>query len=85
MTVKKGRLAERLAKLRNDGTDPKELEKLSVQKLHYEIQRLEEAEPEVTEPEPEPEPEAPPPPKEKKEKSLWQILVLDDTSSEDEE
>jgi len=83
MTVKKERLAERLAKLRNDGTDPKELEKLSVQKLHYEIQRLEEAEPEVTEPEPEP--EAPPPPKEKKEKSLWQILVLDDTSSEDEE
>jgi hypothetical protein len=89
MTVKKERLAERLAKLRNDGTDPKELEKLSVQKLHYEIQRLEEAEAEP-EPEPEPEPEveepAPPPPKEKKEKSLWQILVLDDdTSSEDEE
>lgn len=88
MTVKKERLAERLAKLRNDGTDPKELEKLSVQKLHYEIQRLEEAEPEpepeVTEPEPEV--EAPPPPqKEKKEKSLWQILVLDDSSSEDEE
>jgi len=79
MTVKKERLAERLAKLRNDGTDPKELEKLSVQKLHYEIQRLEEAEPE-------PEVEAPPPPqKEKKEKSLWQILVLDDSSSEDEE
>jgi len=89
MTVKKERLAERLAKLLNDGTDPKELEKLSVQKLHYEIQRLEEAEPEpeVTEPEPEvtdPEVEAPPQ-KEKKEKSLWQILVLDDSSSEDEE
>jgi len=85
MTVKKERLAERLAKLRNDGTDPKELEKLSVQKLHYEIQRLEEAE---AEPEPEVEEPAPPPPppKEKKEKSLWQILVLDDdTSSEDEE
>ena len=81
MTVKKERLAERLAKLRNDGTDPKELEKLSVQKLHYEIQRLEEAEPEVAEPEPETEP----PKKEKKEKSLWQILVLDDSSSEDEE
>jgi len=88
MTVKKERLAERLAKLRNDGTDPKELEKLSVQKLHYEIQRLEEAEPEVAEPEPEvaePEPETEPPKKEKKEKSLWQILVLDDSSSEDEE
>ena len=81
MTVKKERLAERLAKLRNDGTDPKELEKLSVQKLHYEIQRLEEAEPE-----PEPEVESPPPPqKEKKEKSLWSLLVLDDSSSEDEE
>jgi hypothetical protein len=86
MTVKKERLAERLAKLRNDGTDPKELEKLSVQKLHYEIQRLEEAEPEPEVTEPEPEVEAPPPPqKEKKEKSLWQILVLDDSSSEDEE
>jgi len=87
MTVKKERLAERLAKLLNDGTDPKELEKLSVQKLHYEIQRLEEAEPEVTEPvaEPEPEVEAPPPQKEKKEKSLWSLLVLDDSSSEDEE
>jgi hypothetical protein len=86
MTVKKERLAERLAKLRNDGTDPKELEKLSVQKLHYEIQRLEEAEAEA-EPDPEPEVEVPaPPPKEKKEKSLWQILVLDDdSSSEDEE
>ena len=83
MTVKKERLAERLAKLRNDGSDPKELEKLSVQKLHYEIQKLEEAEPE-----PEPEVEQPPPPppqKEKKEKSLWSILVLDDSSSEDEE
>ena len=87
MTVKKERLAERLAKLRNDGTDPKELEKLSVQKLHYEIQKLEETEPE---PEPEvvdpvPEVEAPPPKKEKKEKSLWSLLVLDDSSSEDEE
>jgi hypothetical protein len=85
MTVKKERLAERLAKLRNDGTDPKELEKLSVQKLHYEIQKLEETEPEsVQEPEPEVE-EAPPPKKEKKEKSLWSLLVLDDSSSEDEE
>jgi len=87
MTVKKERLAERLAKLRNDGTDPKELEKLSVQKLHYEIQKLEETEPEpepVQEPEPEVE-EASPPKKEKKEKSLWSLLVLDDSSSEDEE
>jgi hypothetical protein len=86
MTVKKERLAERLAKLRNDGTDPKELEKLSVQKLHYEIQKLEETEPEP-EPvqEPEPEVEEPPPKKEKKEKSLWSVLVLDDSSSEDEE
>jgi hypothetical protein len=83
MTVKKERLAERLAKLRNDGTDPKELEKLSVQKLHYEIQKLEETEPESA-PEPEVE-EAPPPKKEKKEKSLWSLLVLDDSSSEDEE
>jgi hypothetical protein len=88
MTVKKERLAERLAKLLNDGTDPKELEKLSVQKLHYEIQKLEETEPEVTEPVQEPEPEVeevPPPKKEKKEKTLWRLLVLDDSSSEDEE
>lgn len=89
MTVKKERLAERLAKLLNDGTDPKELEKLSVQKLHYEIQKLEETEEQEPEPEPvqapEPEVEAPPPKKEKKEKSLWRVLVLDDSSSEDEE
>lgn len=88
MTIKKERLAERLAKLLNDGTDAKELEKLSVQKLHYEIQRLEEPEqePEVDpESEPEVDPPPPPPQKEKKEKSLWSILVLDDSSSEDEE
>jgi hypothetical protein len=89
MTVKKERLAERLAKLLNDGTDPKELEKLSVQKLHYEIQKLEETEEQEQEPvqapEPEPEVETPLPKKEKKEKTLWKLLVLDDSSSEDEE
>ena len=89
MTVKKERLAERLAKLLNDGTDPKELEKLSVQKLHYEIQKLEETEEPEVAPEPvqapEPEVEAPLPKKEKKEKTLWRLLVLDDSSSEDEE
>jgi hypothetical protein len=87
MTVKKERLAERLAKLLNDGTDPKELEKLSVQKLHYEIQKLEETEEQEQEPvqAPEPEVEAPLPKKEKKEKTLWKLLVLDDSSSEDEE
>jgi hypothetical protein len=88
MTVKKERLAERLAKLLNDGTDPKELEKLSVQKLHYEIQKLEETEEVAPEPVQEPEPEVEEvslPKKEKKEKTLWRLLVLDDSSSEDEE
>jgi hypothetical protein len=80
MTVKKAVLAQRLAELMGEGTDIKELEKMTVQKLHYEIQKLEE-EP----PPPPPLPPPPPQPKEKKEKSLWQILTLEDTSSEDEE
>jgi len=84
MTVKKERLAERLAKLRNKGEDPKEFEKLSVQKLHHQIQMLEDEQEQEQGPEPEVE-EVVPPQKEKKEKSLWSILVMDDTSSEDEE
>ena len=81
MTVKKSVLAQRLAELMGEGTDPAELEKYTVQKLHYEIQKLEEK----PEPEPEPEVEAPPKEKEKKEKSLWRLISLDDDSSSDEE
>jgi hypothetical protein len=90
MTVKKSVLAQRLAELMTaagEPTDPLELEKYTVQKLHYEIQKLEEKAPE-----PEPEPEAEPEPepvkeekKEKKEKSLWRLISMDDSSSDDEE
>jgi hypothetical protein len=86
MTVKKSVLAQRLAELMTaagETVDPVELEKYTVQKLHYEIQKLEEKAPE-----PEPEPEVEPvreEKKEKKEKSLWRLIALDDSSSDDEE
>jgi len=82
MTVKKSVLAQRLAELMTaagETVDPVELEKYTVQKLHYEIQKLEEKPPE---PEPEPVKEEK---KEKKEKSLWRLIALDDSSSDDEE
>ena len=56
MTVKKSVLAQRLAELMTaagEPIEPLELEKYTVQKLHYEIQKLEEKSPEPeTEPEP---------------------------------
>jgi hypothetical protein len=86
MTQKKSALAQHLADLLKDGTDTKELEKWTVQKLHYEIQKIEEEEaakePEApAEPAKEPEP-APEPPK-KKSRNLLQIILGD--SSDDEE
>lgn len=87
MTQKKSALAQHLASLLKDGTDAKELEKWTVQKLHYEIQKIEEEEaakePEApAEPEPEPAKADPEPPK-KKSKNLLQIILGD--SSDDEE
>lgn len=86
MTQKKSALAQHLADLLKDGTDPKELEKWTVQKLHYEIQKIEEEaaakEPEAPE-EPAKEPEAPAEPPKKKSRNLLQIILGD--SSDDEE
>jgi len=86
MTQKKSALAQHLADLLKDGTDPKELEKWTVQKLHYEIQKIEEEaaskEPEA-EAEPEPAKEAAPEPPKKKSRNLLQIILGD--SSDDEE
>ena len=85
MTQKKSALAQHLATLLKDGTDVKELEKWTVQKLHYEIQKIEEAEAAAKEPETPEEPVAPvvtEPPK-KKTKNLLQI-ILGDSSDDDE-
>ena len=41
MTPSKGALAERLAKLRNDGSTHEDYMHLSLMRLHYEIQKLE--------------------------------------------
>lgn len=85
MTQKKSALAQHLASLLKDGTDAQELEKWTVQKLHYEIQKIEEAEaakePEAPE-EPAKEPEAPPP--KKKSKNLLQIILGDSSEDDDE-
>jgi len=88
MTQKKSALAQHLADLLKDGTDVKELEKWTVQKLHYEIQKIEEEapakEPEApAEPEPAKEAEAAPEPPKKKSRNLLQIILGD--SSDDEE
>ena len=86
MTQKKSALAQHLASLLKDGPDAQELEKWTVQKLHYEIQKIEEAEAaaeEAEEPEAPAEPEAvaPPPPK-KKSKNLLQIILGDSSDEE---
>ena len=74
MTQKKSALAQHLADLLKDGTDPTELEKWTVQKLHYEIHKIEE--------EPEAPAEAEPEPPKKKSRNLLQIILGD--SSDDE-
>jgi hypothetical protein len=77
MTQSKAALVKRLTELAGEG----DYEKWTVQKLHYEIQKFEESQPEP-EAAPEPEPEAPAPPAEPKRKSLWQI-ILGDSSDDD--
>jgi hypothetical protein len=69
MTQSKAALVKRLTELAGEG----DYEKWTVQKLHYEIQKFEESQPE---------PEAPAPPAEPKTKSLWQI-ILGDSSDDD--
>lgn len=76
MTQSKAALIKRLTELAGEG----DYEKWTVQKLHYEIQKFEESQPEEEEaPEAE---SAPAPPPEPKRKSLWQI-ILGDSSDDD--
>jgi hypothetical protein len=91
MTPSKMWYAEKLAKLLNDGTTAEELaEKLTIRRLCYEIEKLEEAqEEEVPEPPKAPE-EAPPAPvqeevkKSEKVKSFWARVSLETSSDEED-
>jgi len=83
MTPPKIWYAQKLANLRNDGSDPEVLAKeLTIRRLCYEIEKLEE-----DAQKPEAEPEAPVPPnkekmKGKKVKSFWSRIILESSSSE---
>ena len=95
MTPSKLWYAQKLATLRNDGSKPEDLaEQMTIRRLCYEIEKLEdeaaaEAEAETKE-EPEPEAEAKDPPappnkekmKNKKVKSFWSRIILESSSSE---
>lgn len=92
MTPSKMWYAEKLAKLLNDGTTAEELaEKLTIRRLCYEIEKLEDAEEEVPEPPKAPE-EAPLPPapvqeetkKSEKVKSFWARVSLETSSDEED-
>jgi len=92
MTPSKLWYAQKLATLRNDGSKPEELaDQMTIRRLCYEIEKIEEeaeaeakVEPEV---EPEVEPKAEPEVEEKKKnrrkkvKSFWSRIILDSSSS----
>jgi len=80
MTPSKMWYAEKLSKLLNDGTTAEDLaEKLTIRRLCYEIEKLEETQEEV--PEPPPAQKV----KEEKSKSFWARLSLETSSDEDED
>ena len=87
MTPSKLWYAQKLASLRNDGSKPAELaEQMTIRRLCYEIEKLEE---EQAEPEPEPKVEEVLANQEKvkktKPKSFWARLALDSSSEEEED
>jgi hypothetical protein len=84
MTKSKLEFATELAALLNDGSDPQKLaQDMTMRKLLYEIERLEqEAEAVKAEPEPEAELPAAPPPRQKRPKPFWAWLTVD-SSDED--
>jgi hypothetical protein len=92
MTPSKLWYAQKLAELRNDGSKPEELaEQMTIRRLCYEIEKLEElqaakAEDEPVAPAPAPEEEVPEVPNEtkKKPKSFWARVALETSSDEDE-
>lgn len=78
MTKSKLEFASELAALRKDGSDPKQLaQDMTMRKLLYEIERLEQ-EPKTTEA-----PEAPPP-RQKRPKPFWAWLTVDSSDEDDE-
>lgn len=87
MTPSKLWYAQKLASLRNDGSKPAELaEQMTIRRLCYEIEKLEE---EQAETEPEPKVEEVLANQEKvkktKPKSFWARLALDSSSEEEED
>ena len=86
MTPSKLWYAQKLATLRNDGSKPEELaEQMTIRRLCYEIEKIEEeaeakVEPEV-EPKAEPEVEEKKKNRRKKVKSFWSRIILDSSSS----
>ena len=78
MTRSKIEFATILATLRGQGEDPAQLaQDMSLRKLCYEIEKLEEAEPVAPPPA-----EVPKPPPPKKVKALWSRLNLEDSDEE---
>lgn len=88
MTPSKLWYAQKLAELRNDGSKPEDLaEQMTIRRLCYEIEKLEELQAEsVPVPPPAPEEEVPEVPSEekKKPKSFWARIALDTSSDDDE-
>jgi hypothetical protein len=78
MTKSKLEFATELAALRKDGSDPKQLvQDMTMRKLLYEIERLEQ------EAKPEPEPEAPS--RQKRPKPFWAWLTVDSSDEDNDE
>jgi hypothetical protein len=85
MTPSKLWYAQKLATLRNDGSKPEELaEQMTIRRLCYEIEKLEEEQAEAEDEVPDVEVLANQE-KAKKPKSFWARLALDSSSEEDEE
>jgi hypothetical protein len=90
MTPSKLWYAQKLASLRNDGSKPAELaEQMTIRRLCYEIEKLEEEQQAEPEPEPETEVEEVLANQEKvkktKPKSFWARIALDSSSDEEED
>ena len=96
MTPSKLWYAQKLVELRNDGSKPEDLaEQMTIRRLCYEIEKLEElqaaeaeVETEAPAPAPEPEEEVPEVPSEEKKKerpkSFWARVALDTSSDDDD-
>jgi hypothetical protein len=80
MTKSKLEFATELAALLKDGSDPKQLaQDMTMRKLLYEIERLEQD----AKPEPAVEPEAPP--RQKRPKPFWAWLTVDSSDEDNDE